>query len=368
MKSITKRALCIALILVSLFTLASCAMRFNDVHTPYDDISNLGKFVRLAKYETEVKNSDVKDMMDAEVKAFIRSYATELLVGDKLNGTADRAIKKGDDVTVNTTIKVYDKNGELKDFDDLLDIKEGDTTTTANLSNYTIEDVGNGNFLPEIENALLDDCWTGDYKYVDVQYDDKVQTAELKNQKVQIEIQVLKVVEVVLPEYCDIFIENKTAYKTVAEFEAELKKELIRASVWSRYVESCAVLKYPTDRITRYQNEFKQYYEATAEDEGMTLEKYVISLGSDMTTFADEMQSYAMGTVKEEMILYFIAERENLAFTDEEYKAHAEEMVKEYGCDDIEELEEIYTKELVERNLYWEKVKDFLYDNVKYVD
>jgi len=80
------------------------------------------------------------------------------------------------------------------------------------------------------------------------------------------------------------------------------------------------------------------------------------------------MQSYAMGTVKEEMILYFIAERENLAFTDEEYKAHAEEMVKEYGCDDIEELEEIYTKELVERNLYWEKVKDFLYDNVKYVD
>jgi len=187
MKSITKRALCIALILVSLFTLASCAMRFNDVHTPYDDISNLGKFVRLAKYETEVKNSDVKDMMDAEVKAFIRSYATELLVGDKLNGTADRAIKKGDDVTVNTTIKVYDKNGELKDFDDLLDIKEGDTTTTANLSNYTIEDVGNGNFLPEIENALLDDCWTGDYKYVDVQYDDKVQTAELKNQKVQID-------------------------------------------------------------------------------------------------------------------------------------------------------------------------------------
>lgn len=370
MKTFFKRALCVVLTSLSLFSLASCALRYktNDVHTPYDSIADLGKYVRLAKYETEMKNSTVKEMMDAEIKSFLRSMADELLVGDNLNGVANRAVKKGDDVTISTTIRVYGENGELKDFDDLLDIEEGDTTTTANLSNYTVKDVGNGNFLPEIENALLDDCWTGSHKLVDVQYDDKVQTEVLKNKKVQIEIEIHKVVEVVYPDYCDAFIEAKTAYKTVAEFESELQKELLRASVWSLYIEECAVLKYPSDKITRFQDEFKTYYEATAKDKGMTLEKYVISLGSNMTTFAEEMQSYAQGTVKEEMILYFIAERENLAFNEEEYKTHAEEMAKEYNCKDVAELEEIYTKELVERMLYWEMVKDFLYDHIKFVD
>lgn len=368
MKTLFKRALCLALTVLSLLSLASCAMRFNDVHTPYDDIADLGKYVRLAQYKTEMKNSTVKEMMDKEIKSFIRSMADELIVGDTLNGVANRAIKKGDDVTISTTIRVYDENGELKDFDDYLDIEEGDTTTTANLSNHTVKDVGNGEFLPEIENALLDDCWTGSHKFVDVQYDDKVHTEVLKNKKVQIEIEIHKVVEVVYPDYCDAFIEAKTAYKTVAEFESELRKELVRAARWSGYTEECAVLKYPSDKITRFQDEFKTYYEATAKDKGMTLEKYVISLGSNMTTFAEEMQSYAKGTVKEEMILYFIAERENLSFTEEEYKTHAEEMAKEYNCKDVVELESVYTKELVERMLYWEMVKDFLYDHIKFVD
>lgn len=370
MKTVLKRALCVALIALTAFSLVSC-YKTNGVHTPYDDISNLGKYVRLAKYKTELKSSDVKDMVDAEIKSFIRNNADELLVGGNVNdgGTANRPVKKGDDVTVNTTIKVYGENGELKPFDDLLDIKEGDTTTTANLKNYVIQDVGNGNFLPEIENALLDgDSYTGKHLFVDVQYDDKVQTEELKNKKVQIEIEILKIVEVVLPDYCDAFIAAKTAYKTVAEFEEELKKELLKAYVWSLYVEACAVLKYPADKITKYQNEFNQYYTMTAQDKGMTLEQYVISLGSDMSTFASEKQAYAQGTVKEEMILYFISERENLSFSDDEYKTYAEQMAKDYNCKDVAELEKVYTKDLVERNIYWEKVKNFLYENIKYVD
>ncbi len=372
-KKIMIAVICSALAVLSILGIVLYNVRFslNSVHTPYDNISDLGKYVRLAKYTTEIKNSELKDMMDSEIKSFIRSNATELLVGGNVNdgGTANRPVKKGDDVTVNTKIMVYTENGELKPFDELLDIKEGDTTTTANLSEYVIESVGNGNFLPEIENALLDgDAYTGKHLFVDVQYDDKVQTEELKNRKVQIEIEILKIVEVVYPEYCDAFIATKTAYKTVAEFEAELQKELLKAYVWSAYTEACKALKYPSDKITRFQNEFKQYYELTAKDKGMTLEQYVVSLGSDMNTFNSEMQSYATGTVKEEMILYFIAERENLSFTAEEYKTHCEKMVEDYGVKDVEELEEMYTTELVERMLYWELVKEFLYENIKYVD
>ena len=368
-KQIKIIAIAVAVVFATVLTtvVASClSTKLNKVHTPYDNVS-LGNYIKLSGYKTELKTSDVDDMVKAEVNSFIRSEADELLIGDKTNNIPDRAIKKGDDVTISTTIKVYDENGELKDFDSLLDLEEGDTTTTANLKEYTIQDVGNGDFLPEIENALLNDVWTGDIEYVDVQYDDKVQTEELKNKKVQIEIKVHKIVEVVLPEYGDAFIAAKTVYKTVAEFEENLRSELLKAYVWSLYIERCTVRKYPADMITKYQNEFKNYYELTAQDKGMTLEKYVVSLGSTMAVFTEEMQSYAQGTVKEEMILYLIAEKNNLYFTEEEYTAEAEKMAKDYGCKDVAELESIYTRTLVERNIYWEMVKDFLYSNIKYV-
>ena len=342
LSKLTPKQLKIAVIVATVLLLAiltttviSCNYtQFNKVHTPYDNVS-IGNYIKLSGYKTELKNADLDEMVKAEVNSFIRSEADELLIGDKTNNIPDRAIKKGDDVTISTTIKVYDENGELKDFDSLLDIEEGDTTTTANLKEYTIQDVGNGDFLPEIENALLNDVWTGDIEYVDVQYDDKVQTEELKNKKVQIEIKVHKIVEVVLPEYGDAFIAAKTVYKTVAEFEENLRKELVRAYVWSLYIDRCTVRKYPADKITKYQDEFKNYYELTAQEKGMTLEKYVVSLGSTMAKFNEEMQSYAQGTVKEEMILYFIAEKENLSFTEEEYQTEAKNMAEDYGCKDV---------------------------------
>lgn len=368
MISIFKRALCIALVAVAAFSLTACSYHYNDVHTPYDDLSDLGDYITLGEYSIEIARADVKEMVEAEVNSFIRSEATERLIGDTTNNVPNRAVQKGDDVTVSTTIRVYDENGELKDFDSTLDIEEGDTTTTANLSNYVIEDVGNGNFLREIEDALQDNCWTGTHKFIDVQYDDKVQTEELKNKKVQIELVVHKIVEVIKPEYCDAFIAAKTAYSTVAEFEAELEKELLRAYVWAKYVEKCTMLKYPEDRITKFQNEFKNYHELTAKDKGKTLEAYIISLGSNMSNFANEMQAYAQGTIKEEMALYYVAELEDLSFTEEEYNEYAVQMAKDYGCEDVATLEATYTKELVERNFYWDKVKDFLYNEIVYID
>ena len=369
MKNIFKKAICLTLALISIFSFASCASyRFahNDVHTPYDDVSHLGKYVRLANYTVKVSQEELKNTMESEIQNFLKSYAENNLIGDVTNGIPNRAIKKGDSVTVSTTIHVYDENGELKPFDDLLDLKEGESSG-VNLSEYVIENVGDGTFLPEIENAIIG-AWTGNTKYVTIQYDDKVQTEALKNKKVQMTIDIHKVVEVILPEYCDAFVESKTIYKTVAEFEDALKRELIRGYIWSTYVESCVVLKYYTDRVVKFQNELTDYYTSVAKQNNQTLQQYLNTQGVSMDNFNNQVQTQAQGTVKEEMILYFIAERENLAFTAEEYKAHAEDLLAEYECSSVEELESIYTKDMIERLLYWTKAKDFLYERIEFVD
>ena len=80
------------------------------------------------------------------------------------------------------------------------------------------------------------------------------------------------------------------------------------------------------------------------------------------------MLKYAQGTVKEELVLYFTAERENIGFTDEEYTEYANGVLDDYDCEDIAELEKVSGKDMIRRGYYWELVKDYLYENLKIVE
>lgn len=370
MKRIFKGAVSIALIAVMLFAFSACLFddySRNDVHTPYDDIKDLGKYIKLADYVVEVSKKELETTKKDEIDGFLMEYAVQKLVGDETNGVPNRAIKKGDYVTIDTKINVYNEDGSLTPFDDLLDIPEDDKTTTSNLTGQVVENVGSGTYIKEIEDALIG-AWTGDTQYVDVQYDDTVKTEQLKNRKVRITIDIKKVVEVIMPDYSDAFIESKTVYKTVAEFEAAMEKELLKAYVWNKYVAACTVRKYPTDRVQKFKNELNDYYTAIAQDNKQTLKQYLTSNGTTLEEFEQQNQEQAEGTAKEEMVLYYIAERKNLSFTEEEYQAYAEELLEEYNCKTVSELEELYTRELIERLVYWDLVKDFLYSQIKYVD
>ena len=358
-----KKAVALVLIIVSAFSLVSCAYGMNKVSTPYDG-TVYSNYIKLGDLSIEVAREDIDEMFEAELKAFLKSFATVNLIGDKTNNIPDRQVKKGDNVTISTSIKVYDENGELKPFDDMLDIKEGDKTTTSALNNYTVEDVGNGDFLPEIEEAIIG-SWTGERKQVDIQYDDKVQTEELKNKKVQMTIDIHKIEEVIMPDYSDAFVEAKTKYKTMEEFEKELEKEILRSYLWNEYVESAKVKKYPTDHIMKYQNEITSYYEYLAKNAGKTLDEYLTESGSNRSELADQALSYAQGTVKEELVLYFLVEQKNIGFSEEEYTEYAQSVLEDYECEDIEELEKVYGKDMIRRGYYWELAKDYLYEKMK---
>lgn len=350
-------------VLLATACLCACGYSFNDVSTPYDGM-NLKKYIKLGEYRIQLTQTEIDNMLESERKAFLKSFATVNLIGDTANNIPDRAIKKGDNVTISTEVKVYGENGELIPLDELLAGEEAEDSLSSALKDYTVEDVGNGYFLPEIENALIG-SWTGYIEYVDVQYDDKVQTEQLKNKKVQITVIISKVQEVVLPEYTDEFVASKTDYDTVAEFETALTKDLILSYIWNVYNDSAEVIKYPTDRVIKYQTEFTEYYDYLARSANMTLDEYLKSIGTDIDGYADRALSYAQGTVKEEMVLYYTVERENLGFTGEEYKAYANSVLDHYGSDNIEMLENTYGREMIRRAYYWELAKDFLYENLE---
>ncbi len=354
MKKAFIRAAALLLATVTVFALAACAAK-----TPYSDLS-LGKYIKLGDLNVTLERSDIDEVVQTEINSFLKSYAETKTVDREIRFWKDDP-SKYDNVTIDTELYVVNGDNDLILFDEFAEVTDG---ITANLTGYTIEHIGNGDFRKEIEDAL-EGASTLDERWAYVSYDDTVKTEALKNQNTAIKITVKKIEEITLPDYCDQFVATKTEYSTVAEFEAELTRELTRSLMWSAFIETCTVKKYPKEKVQAYQQDYYDLYESYAKQCGLELSGYLNSYyGVTLAEFESEALLYAQNVVKEELALYFIVKKERIRFSDGQYKEYAESMLDYYECDSIEEFETNYTKEFIERNLYWELVKDYLYERL----
>lgn len=346
-------ALCVILLCTSLF----CAVGCSNVSTPYDGI-RFSKYVKLGSYNVTINKSEVDESVEETIQSFIKNYAEVNKV--------DREARKGDNVTITTEIWVYNDEGKLQKFDEFAQITE--EGISANLTEYTIENLGNGDFHEEIENAILG-AKTLEKVEAAIKYDDKVQTDELKNRDAVIYITVNKIEEVIYPDYSDAFVASKTEYDTIEEYEAALRLEIERSIMWSEFVENCKIKDYPKEKITQYTQEMYELHNAYAEYYKMELEDFISNYyGITMTEYDEQVLDYAKGTVQEELVLYYVVKKMKLTISEEEYVEYCESVLDYYDCEDIDELEEDYGREAMERNIYWEAVKDMLYEKLTIVD
>ena len=353
MKKLLVSALCLLLTALSALSLTGCSLNSGTV---YDDL-RLGKYIDIPKYKVVLYQSEIDENLKYQIEGFLEeTKKTELI--------DDRGVQKGDRVTVDTCLYVYTHTSSGTDertpFDEYAKVDEKEKTS---LTNFVIDDFGDGSLFKEIETALLG-AETGDTVTTSVTYEDKesVKPAQLRGQTVEIDVTVKKIEAVSIPEYNDLLVETTTIYKTVAEFEEALLVELKRAMVWSTFVEGCKIKAYPADRIELYQKEYTDYYKYMAESNGMTEADYVAAiLGYNTEEYADAAMDYAKNTVAEELALYTVAKKRGIKVSDKEYQAYCESLLEDYDCETVAELEENYGgSEMFRRAVYWDKVKDFL--------
>lgn len=354
MKKTVIRAVALALIAFTLLGVLACAPK-----TPYSDIS-FKRYIKLGDLSVSLERSKIDDTVQSEIQNFLVTYAETETVDREIKFWKDDPLKY-DNVTVDTVCYVINDQNELVLFDDFANVGDG---VSANLTGYTIEHVGNGDFRTEIE-AALEGAKMLDEKWAYITYDDTIETEALKNQRTAVKITVKKIEEVTLPDYCDQFIAAKTEYSTVSEFEAELTRELTLSLMWQAFIDSCEIKKYPDEKVQQYQQDYYSLYEAYAKNCGLELSAFLNSYyGMTVAELEAEALLYAQNTVKEELALYYIVQKKSIRFSEAEYKSHAESMLDYYECDSVEELEENYTKEIVERDLYWKLVKELMYEKL----
>ena len=93
---------------------------------------------------------------------------------------------------------------------------------------------------------------------------------------------------------------------------------------------------------------------------GMDMEFYASMNGmSSVEEFQEAFKEQVSNTIKVELVMDAIAEKENLTLSEEDYAV----LAKEFGVEDISSLTESYTQEMVDQAALQIKVLNFLTSN-----
>lgn len=211
---------------------------------------------------------------------------------------------------------------------------------------------------------------------------------ELSGKDVTFKVTVLSKNVSTTPEFDEDFVKENSDYETVEEYRAAVAEELeqseydeqlyeIKSELYSQIVSETEVAKYPEKEVKEQVKELNKSYEQLAENSGKEWEEYMEdTLGVDQEEYDEQIDLYAKELVKQEMIIYAIAEKEDLSVTDEEYDQYLENMLassnfedekafKEYTGMSLKKYAETYK---LDRDLLLTKELDKIYDRLTGVE
>jgi trigger factor len=238
--------------------------------------------------------------------------------------------------------------------------------------------------LGDIESAFIGHS-TGDTFTVNGTFPENYSNVQIENSEaysgksIVFEITLKKIYDLVLPELTDEFVQSISSTSTTVEqykeeIRAQLAEEVMQTSEqqklygsWAAVMETVEVIEYPKAALDDAVKEIENSYNKLANSTAMSLETYVTQqLKMTMEQFNEQVQTYAKNTVKEQLVLYYIAQKENLSVTDEEYESAIADYCAKYNYESPEEFEEFYGSELIRQSMLWDKVIKLIIENATY--
>lgn len=322
--------ICIAFILCfGLFTLTGCSSEKDLPYSQYD----LSEYITLPDYDTYTTGvPDVnitEEDIDAEIQARLEDAATTETVTE---GT----VEEGD--TVEISFK-----GTLAD---------GTTEDGMQSDSYTLT-LGSGGMIDGFESGLYG-ATIGETVTLDLQFPDPYETnEELSGQDVTFEVTVLSKDVQIVPELDEEFIKENSDVTTEEEYREYVKGQLeqdeydnqlydLKNSIYTQIVDETEVLQYPETELEEQITALDENYRSTAENYGYeSWDDFLTAYFQiDQEEYDEQIRVYAESVVKQEMIIYAIAEKEGLEVTEDEYQDYLDEMLAGSGFEDAADFEE----------------------------
>ncbi len=253
--------------------------------------------------------------------------------------------------------------------------KDGVQFEGGTASNQTLI-IGSGQFIPGFEEGLIG-YRNGDRVVLELTFPDEYQSEELAGEDVEFEVVINSITAYEHPLLDDDFA-KQMGYDTVEEYRASIKdsleKEKIAEEKYNEQIrlmgvimETSTIIEYPEEQVKYIEDEIVNEIKNEAEMQNMELENYIsYALQMDMTQFDELVNEYAITAVRDELIIYGIAQAEGIEVTKEEYNSYIDSVLEEQGLDDEsfkqfsngKSFEEFYGEDSIYFSLYVEKVID----------
>lgn len=312
------------------------------------------KIVKLGEYKgIKVTITPTEEELQEEIDAFLEEHVNY----EQVKGTAE----DGDKVHVQITASVDGNEADIAQMDDYMDL-------------------GSGLYLADLENAVIG-MKTGQKKKVNIQvpkgyYGDNVIDGE--EAVFQIKLDYI-CGDAILPDYNDEFVSAVTNYHSVKEYNAYLTEKLTEENEEDKVENAWAVVlekseiddgDYPESVLKQQRQEILQGYYDLAKINGSTRDEVFQQFGcADEQDFIDtELDDLAKDGAKDILVSEAIAVKENIYYTEQEYKSLLNQDYEDNK--DMYKNKEEYEKKnkaYLENTALMEAVKSFIDKNADYI-
>jgi trigger factor len=311
----------------------------------------LGSFdkISIQKEDIKVTTSDVKN----EIRKIQENQA-------KLNVVNDRKSKKND-------FLVIDSKGYV----------EGKTIEGSKVEKQLVQ-LGK-NTAPEFNEKLLG-CTAGDEREIKILVPKDIEDKKIAGKEITYKVKVIEIKEKELPELNEDFVKAVGNYKTVDDFQKDVKNrlekqvEMVNKNNYERKllekVADVCKVKVPKVLIEREVEYMMKSLEDDLKTKKLSLEDYYKSIKTDKEKVKKEYEIVAEKRIKQELILDKISQVENLKVTEEEVKDKIKTIAKEIKQDPLK-VEATFKKnnnlDGLEESIKREKIIDFLNKKIKII-
>jgi len=243
--------------------------------------------------------------------------------------------------------------------------KDGVAVAGATATGQTLQ-LGSGNFIPGFEDELVG-LKAGDDKTFDIVFPKDYQEKTLAGEKVQFQVKVNTVTELVLPKFDKDFIAKVSPFTTEAELRDDITQKISgeKAEASARDYEQQVIdavmkqsdFKVPEGLVQQQLTRTKQELEQNLTYSGLDLPKYLELSGKTAEDVEKELRPEAERRVGLAMVLTEVAKAEDVNVTDDELDAEVSRMKKDYPDPQTQaELDNPNTREEIYNHLMASRV------------
>ncbi len=206
--------------------------------------------------------------------------------------------------------------------------------------------IGLGNYIDGFEEGIVG-MKAGETKTINVTFPEDYHSEDLKGKAATFDITLNSV-------YSDKVFEEAEAelYAEKLEKLADDSEGVMKTLVWDKIMENTTVNKYPEGVVEKLindlaNNQIAQYYSWGITDLSM--------FGMTEESIREQMKTEAETIIKEELVIYAIAQAEGMSVSEDEFNAKVEVLAK---ASDVtaEEYLKYFTRQSIETKIYYDKV------------